>query len=250
MTKTGKVYKITSPSGKVYIGSTRDEIKKRWKNYNSKSCKKQIKIYNSIQKYGIKKHIFEVIWEGNINEMFKMERIFGDKYEVLGKNGLNLKLPGYDDVPIIFSEETKKKMSYSRRGEKHHNYGKKASDETRKNMSESRKKEKNHRFGKHITNEHKEILRISKLGKKLSEETKKKISNALKGKYKGQNSPHFGIQKNKKAIIQYDLNLNFIKKWDCIKNTGILLNICHQNISRACRYPQRTAGGFKWRFDN
>jgi group I intron endonuclease len=109
MNKTGKVYKITSPSGRIYIGSTRMDIKKRWKKYNSKQASKQVKIYNSIQKYGINNHVFEIIWEGDVKDMLKMERLMGEKYETLSDNGLNLKLPGYDDVPIIFSEEVKKK---------------------------------------------------------------------------------------------------------------------------------------------
>lgn len=54
------IYKITSPSGKIYIGQSRN-ISKRWNNYKYLSCKNQTKLYNSFLKYGVEKHIFEIL---------------------------------------------------------------------------------------------------------------------------------------------------------------------------------------------
>ncbi len=54
------IYRITSPSGKVYIGQSWD-IKKRISYYNTVSCKSQKVLYNSLCKYGFSAHIFEVI---------------------------------------------------------------------------------------------------------------------------------------------------------------------------------------------
>ena len=45
-----KVYKHTSPSGKVYIGITRTSVKKRW--LNGKGYQKQVLFYKAILKYG------------------------------------------------------------------------------------------------------------------------------------------------------------------------------------------------------
>lgn len=48
------IYKITSPSGKIYIGQSRD-LDKRLKSYKcgSSKTKGQPKLYNSFEKYGI-----------------------------------------------------------------------------------------------------------------------------------------------------------------------------------------------------
>ena len=109
---SGYVYKITSPSGKVYVGSTRNTTK-RWSIYNNLNCKDQRKLYNSLRKYSPDKHIFEVVWEGPHSDMFKMERLIGEELDVLGKNGLNCQLPGYGDVPVRYSGEVLNRMSES-----------------------------------------------------------------------------------------------------------------------------------------
>lgn len=114
--RVGKVYKITSPSGKIYIGSTYQKIDKRWNVYKNLSCKTQCKLYRSLKKYGPEAHVFEIIWEGPSENRFKLERFYGDLFEVLDRRkGLNLKLPGYEDVPAIYSEESKEKSSKSKK---------------------------------------------------------------------------------------------------------------------------------------
>lgn len=60
-TKKYSIYKITNPSGKVYIGQSSNTIK-RFKSY--KRCKPdQNAIYNSLQKYGYEAHFFEVLYK-------------------------------------------------------------------------------------------------------------------------------------------------------------------------------------------
>src|SRR4051812_47004190 len=56
------IYKITSPTGSVYIGQSIN-IYKRKKAYSVKDCSKQRLLYNSIIKYGWEAHTFEVIEE-------------------------------------------------------------------------------------------------------------------------------------------------------------------------------------------
>jgi group I intron endonuclease len=59
--KTG-IYKITNPNGKVYIGQSID-IDKRWNKYKVKNCKPQIRLYNSLNKYGWENHYKDIIEE-------------------------------------------------------------------------------------------------------------------------------------------------------------------------------------------
>ena len=56
MKKICGIYKITSPSGKIYIGCS-NNIYKRWSRYrHPESIKKQTYIYNSLIKYGVENH--------------------------------------------------------------------------------------------------------------------------------------------------------------------------------------------------
>ena len=58
------IYKITSPSNKVYIGQSVN-IQKRFRDYKSlkRSIKQQPRLYNSFVKYGVNNHLFEILSE-------------------------------------------------------------------------------------------------------------------------------------------------------------------------------------------
>jgi len=81
------VYKITSPSNKVYIGITKNIIR-RFKEYKSLRCKSQILIYNSLKKYGWDSHIKEILFI----TLTKEEAIIKEKECVLVNKILNLSL--------------------------------------------------------------------------------------------------------------------------------------------------------------
>lgn len=108
------IYKITSPSKKVYIGQSKD-IERRKRNYANLNCKGQVKLYNSIKKYGWERHIFEIICECSIDELNDKERYYQDLYSVSGSKGLNLKLTNTKVLKSTISESTKIKISTSNR---------------------------------------------------------------------------------------------------------------------------------------
>jgi group I intron endonuclease len=56
------IYKITSPTNKIYIGQSW-QIEKRIVFYKNLCCVDQRKLYNSLKKYGWNKHKFEVLEE-------------------------------------------------------------------------------------------------------------------------------------------------------------------------------------------
>jgi hypothetical protein len=100
------IYKITSPTNKIYIGqSTNIENRKYY--YTSIKCDKQPKLYNSLLKYGWEQHIFEVIEECLEKQLNEREIYWGNYFKVLGENGLNLRL---GDANGLCSEETKQKI--------------------------------------------------------------------------------------------------------------------------------------------
>jgi hypothetical protein len=86
------IYKITSPSGKIYIGES-DNIKQRWYTYKSLSCRNQPKLYASLNKYDPKNHTYEIIELCNFELLHCRERYWQEFYEVMDEGkGLNLKL--------------------------------------------------------------------------------------------------------------------------------------------------------------
>lgn len=109
------IYKITSPTGKIYIGQSVN-IALRWNQY--KLLYKTImgpKLYNSFQKHGIDKHQFEIIEECNVEQLDEREIYWGQHYNVLTEAGLNLKL---GESNGHYSDETKQKMSEAMIGRK------------------------------------------------------------------------------------------------------------------------------------
>ena len=49
-------------------------------------------------------------------------------------------------------------------------------------------------------------------------------------------------------MIQYDLDGNFIKEWDSIKEASFYYKIHGSNIGNCCRKTQKTTSGYKWKF--
>lgn len=103
------IYKITSPSGRIYIGQS-NNLDKRRRHYTPGRCKNQKLINNSLRKYGYKNHIFEVIHElpEDVNQdiLDVYEKIYHDQYKELGFKMLNLKECGKGGGK--HSEETKR----------------------------------------------------------------------------------------------------------------------------------------------
>lgn len=100
------IYKITSPSLKIYIGQSID-IERRFKSYyNLNKSKKQTRLYNSFLKYGIINHKFEILEECNIEELNIKERYWQDYYNVLDEYGLNCRLTDTNDKKGKLSVKT------------------------------------------------------------------------------------------------------------------------------------------------
>lgn len=161
------IYKIISPTNRIYIGQSID-ITYRFKQYkNTSSYNTQTKLRNSINKYGLKKHRFEVVEECEIEKLNDRERYWQDFYNCL-KNGLNCKLTTSSDKSGELSEETKNKIGKSNKG-KIHNIGRIVSRETKDKLS------KNHsRWNAGLTdNEVHDICKMYISGKTTQEINKK-----------------------------------------------------------------------------
>lgn len=116
--KLSGIYKITSPTKKVYIGQSVD-VYIRMMTYQRNVPYSQRKLHNSINKHGINKHTFEVLEYCNVELLNEKERYYQDLYSAIGKNGLNLVLTTASDRSGFVSEETKEKKRLSMLGRKH-----------------------------------------------------------------------------------------------------------------------------------
>lgn len=211
MSKKIGIYKITSPTGRIYIGQSRDIIKRK-SAYKRHKCIEQTKLYSSIKKHGWDKHMFEVIHYCDIDDLNKLEKYYIQLHNSFNTiHGLNLQSGGYaythskESLKKIseasknrkVSEETKRKISQSLIGNKRSlgykhseetkikcsiaSTGRFHSKETKIKMSEVQKGIIRN-VGSKRTDETKLKMRLAQLGKKVSDETKKKISEFQKGK--------------------------------------------------------------------
>lgn len=199
------IYKITSPTGKIYIGSTINSVNGRWKHYKTLNCKSQRKLYSSFLKHGVNAHVFSVICETSFENMLSTEYIVGMQYDVLSKNGVNLALPNLFGNSILVTDEARKNMSDAQKGEKSHMFGKDKSAETRERLSEAHK-------GKKLSDKTKEKIRQVHIGKKLTDEHKLKISNSNKGKQNTLGKKLSEETKNKMRVLMKGEGNNFYGK--------------------------------------
>lgn len=198
------IYKITSPSGKIYIGSS-IKIEKRLKYYKSLDCKGQTKLYNSLLKYGYDNHKIEVLDECSIDELYLKENHYGNIFNVLGINGLNCVLPKFNDIKKQVSAETLKKMSESKKGYNNTFYGKKHSSESKELISISQKGRKHtaeHKFKVSLNNAKNKAKIIIDLNNGVFYESAKEVSDLYKINHSTLRAMLNGKNKNK-TTFQY-----------------------------------------------
>ena len=108
------IYKIISPSNRVYIGQGVN-IKKRIRTYKKLHCVAQKRLYASFIKYGVENHIFEIIEECAKEDLDCRERYWQDFYDVLSKKGLNCSLTSCEilNKKGEISEDKRKLLSES-----------------------------------------------------------------------------------------------------------------------------------------
>ena len=199
------IYKITSPSGRVYIGQSRN-IQKRFSGYKQDwflKSDKQPRLRNSLNKYGVDSHIFEVTEICLIDDLDLKERYYQEIYDVLGVNGLNCVLVSSENKPHIRSIETRIKISKAHKG-------KKLSEET------------------------KNKIRLANIGKKQTNKTIEKRARKLKG-YKHTSDFSSKISKRmsggKNHRSKLILNTSTGIYYDTIRNAAEAINMKPKTLS-------------------
>lgn len=166
------IYKITSPTGKIYIGQSSD-VERRISAYKRMSnCNQQPKLYNSLKKHGARNHLYEAIEECDINNCTERERYYQELYNSV-KEGLN----------CVYVDNSNSKTSIC--------------DETRQKMSKSRK-------GVKFTNQHKERISKALKGKVRSIEHRLNLSKSNKGRMTGEHHHNSILLLNTETGIYYE----------------------------------------------
>jgi group I intron endonuclease len=158
------IYKHTSPSGKSYIGQTKDYKQRCWQHQRPTSrCKA---FAAAIKKYGWDNFTHELLVEHiTEDEANTLEIFYIKEHQSLFPGGYNLTEGG--DARLL-SEETKAKIGAANKGKVH-------TDESKAKMAAAR-------MGKVLSGEHKAKLLVVNTGRTFSEEHKAKIGAANKGK--------------------------------------------------------------------
>jgi group I intron endonuclease len=235
--KIGYIYKITNPSGRIYIGKTIN-INARISAYTN--CKKSISqqkiIYNSILKYGWKSHSFEIIESTSIDLLNDLEKEYikrYNSYHYTNPDGMNLTLGGDGAFGRKDSEDTKRK-----RADKH--IGSKRSENTKKIMSELKKGKIP--YAATLARSEKQIqhIKYGNIGRKRKSETNDKTLITLNTK----------LIENHGGILQYDKNTGeLIKEWNIIiKEISKKLNIDASAISKCLSGKKPSAYNYIWKY--
>ena len=226
------VCKHTTPSGKVYIGITKQKPEQRWDYGNGYRQNKHF--YSAILKYG---------WE-NI------------RHEIVA-NGLTKEQACDLEIELIaeyHATDPRYGCNNSTGGE-HGSLGVHPSAETRQKMSEANK-------GQKQTPQQRDALMNYLIGHEASAETRRKISEAGKGRTpwnKGKKASEEAKAKNSIAAIKLGKIPPYTKptKVVCvesgevfhqIKDAGEKYDICPANTTAVCRHRREKAGGYHWKY--
>jgi group I intron endonuclease len=218
------IYKITSPSGRIYIGQSID-IKARWKKYYKLECKDQRKLYNSLVKYTPEKHIFEIVEECVLNNLNEKENYYIIYFNSIGK-GLNIREAGNHG---------------------HH------SDETKLIMSEKAKLRPlswKNKTGIKLSKEHCNKISASKINHLCyNDEWYIKMMEGRKNIIYNRSKQHTEsiIKAKSIAILQLDKNNNIINKWRSAADAARHLDGFNQpNIQKCVSGKSDMYKGYKW----
>lgn len=141
----------------------------------------------------------------------------------------NLTLGGEGAKGHIVSQETINKIRNSQIGRKF----------TKEHIEKIRKARIGSKMPKR-TKEHQEKLDKYKIGIPRSQETKLKLSLANIGK----------ISPRRKAVLQYDLQGNFIEEYSCLKDAALKYNVNHSSLIRAINKKNATSCKYIWKYKN
>jgi group I intron endonuclease len=222
------IYKITNPLGKIYIGQTKNYTQRLYNYSNPNSNQIGRKLYNSIKKYSWEHHIIEIIQilenSLNVQEMLDDLEIYYIKIFNSVKKGLNLTYGG--------------------------NGGKPSPETINKRIESKTNKILQYDLQNNFIKEWRGLIEIETiLGYKretirMNINGKTQSTHGYKWFYKDKLPKVFKSKVRK--INQYDLEGNFIKEWDNVKEAKIWLGV--GDIYSCLIGKQKTSNNYIWKY--
>ena len=213
----GVIYKITSPTGKLYVGQTRN-LKRRISDYRFKIKRYDTILFNSIKKYGWEAHIMEIL-EDNVpdQELSERERIWIKKlntYRYENQTGMNMTIGGEGHSGSWMHDvERRNKQSERLKGSGNPFFGKTHSDEFKTKHS----------------------IRMSDYNKEI-----------------GRTVPEWGTEKSRlnkiRAIICYNSDGDFFREFESLMQIERDLKINHSCVYDVCNGKRSHAARYLFRY--
>jgi group I intron endonuclease len=250
--KIGGIYQIKNLiNEKIYIGSTNYLYGRFKQHYNDLLDNHHANKYlqNSWNKYNEDNFEFSILEEiTNEDLLIEREQFWMDKLKSYNISyGYNILPKAGRTIGVKRSDETKKRLSDSKIGDKNPMYQKEVSIETRRRLSKSlinmpEEKKTNMLKKRGIA------LSQSLKGRKLSNETKQKLSNIKLGRKLPDSQKEKIKISNSIKIVQVDLNGFFIKEWNSMIDVTRELSFDCGSISKCCNKISKTYKKFLWFF--
>lgn len=269
---TGVIYCYTSPSGKKYVGQTKNEINRKTKFKYANTYSSGGKIDLARKKYGVDSFTYAVLETINADslELLKQklderEIYWIDKFDSFN-NGYNSTRGGDNNNPELISkalighkvtEETKQKLRERCINRKAYDTLLKYKDKALKRLQEKCNKTvlQFSIDGTLIKEWPSVTIAAKELGfcrTAISDCWNKGKSSAYGYIWKLKNSEHNTKKKipsKYKPVCQYDINGNYIKSFASIKDAAASIGKgTNANISSCCRGKAKSAYGFIWKF--
>ena len=170
MTTVAHLYRLTSPSGRAYIGIAKNG-KKRWQEHaNASRCGSKCALHLAIKKYGFENFTKEILVKSYLDYAKDLEVKAIIAYSTMVPTGYNMTAGGDGAFGRIVTEEEKQRIASAQKG-------------------------------RAFTEEHKLKLSLARKGKTMPYEQKQKIRATLKATLR---KPDWGknISKAKKGVSQ------------------------------------------------
>lgn len=223
------IYKITNPTGMIYVGLTRNFIKRMYDYSWRHGGKGQPIIYNSIIKYGFKNHKVEKIDSftseleyANGREMFWIRSFMSNKNKWPEQNGMNLCDGGGIVSAYNLSEKSRRRMLESCKGRPSPQKGIPRSEEVKRQISLAKTGKPNANKGRKLN--------------KFSEKTKERMRVA-------------GVKRAGRCVLIYNLANEFIKEVESLnaanRETGMTITAIKDICTGRSGSPRKFIFKFK-----
>lgn len=209
-------------NGKRYVGLTKHDLDTRWNQHTKDAFRGSSQpLHRAIRKYGEDEFVRAKIDMGESEEHLRiLEKYWIETLGTFGSSGYNATRGGDGVLGLKHSDDTRRRMGESRKGERNHNYGKSWGrsgpfpEETKRKMS------------------------AAAMGRTHTAETRKKISESQFKKV---------VQCDDAGLTIKVFN-SFIEAATAISSKEDLIKSMRAGISRACKFPTRRAGGYYWKY--